>query len=1605
MITLINFKFNLQRFFSSGNGTSSNPYRISSQADLEQLRNDVNRGNPYEGVYFKVTNDIALTGNWTPIGGLDKNAGIFGVYRRFKGVFDGGGFTISGMTIREGNGYPGLFGLTREATIRNVNLTGVDIMAGGQVGAIVGCAEIETNITNCSAQGTIKAYANSAAGGIVGTFKRGFWNSDIKNCAFFGTVENTDGNRELGIIAGSSETSLAGNYYYGDAANINTNDATRIYDFNVPEGVTIDGAVTFAGKSYIKAGDATFKYLGNSYKYNVTGNVTVTIKDNKFFANDTDLGSAVPDTLEGNGSANNPYLIKTEDDLRKLATYVNYGNDCAGLNFKLAKDITLTSEWTPIGSKESKSFRGNFDGDGHTVSGLTINNRVDSQGLFGTVDSVTIQNVYLTGANVKGGSFIGALVGTVTGNSQILNCFAQGNVESSDRLAYAGGLVGALRIYTGNSVIDGCAFSGTVKAIKASNDRFFSYGGGIIGINDGTVKNSVFLGGSFDCVNKGAIVGRQGGRCIDNYYYGTLADDVYPNRATQVFRIAVPEGVTSDSIVTLGGIKFVKAGDATFTYNGNTYNYTVNDNLAVSVEGDNLSFGKLDMAEDFLSTLEGNGSENNPYFIKSEDDLRRFSNYVLYGKDCAGLNFKLSNDITLTKNFTAIGTEMNPFSGNFDGSGKTISNLTISGGDNQGLFGKVNGSTIKNLNLTGVNVTGKNNVGSLVGYAAGNSQILNCFAQGDIKGSENVGGLVGINDGTIKDGAYLGGSITGTTKGVIVGKNNGTLTDNYYFGTLSSDTNSNDATQLFNVTLPEGVTSNALVEINGTKYIKGGNVILNLGHKNYYINVTSDVTVTIDGNKLFVNDTECIADFLGNLEGEGTENNPFLLKSQENLRQLATYVNNGNNCAGVTFKLTEDIKLTGNWTPIGKQENSFNGTFDGDNHTVSGLTINGDDKRGIIDKQGFFGYVNNATLKNVNLTGVNINTNGIIGSLAAYVYKNTQILNCSAQGNLNSKSFLSPVGGLVGYITGGGTIDGCTFSGNIEGLSVPGEFPILGSHVGGIVGACLDGSVKNCAYLGGTIKSSDGGAITSKISKPENFIDNYYYGKLDEGIKDSGATQIFKVTLPDGVTSNALVEINGTKYIKGGNVSFDYGGNSYNYTVNDDITVTIDGNKFFVNNTETETSLPGNGDGSANNPFLIKTEKDLRQLAEYVNGGNDCAGVNFKLSDNITLTGDWTPIGTQDNHFKGTFDGDNHTVSNLTINGDDNQGLFGYTVGATIQNVKLTGVSVTGKDNVGSLVGNANNSQIINCSTSGTIKSTVMKSYVGGLIGRTSANVTVDGCTFSGSVEGFESARFSDIAAHSGGLVGINDGSTIKNSAFLGNSIKGGNCGVITSEFKEGGTLTDNYYLGTLAEGVDNNNATQIFNVTMPEGVTSTALIDINGTKYIKGGNVTLNYNGNSYNYNVTGDITVTIQDNKIYVGGEELNSAPKLAMVSNENPDTSADLTTLNSSDSVEGKKLYADDNGSTLTGGLGNDSLWGGAGKDTFIYNGGNDIIYGFGTGDTLITNGFNDISPNFNAVDNYINIPCGTGSVTLKDFTTNEFAINSDTWTLSGNTISKN
>ena len=207
---------------------------------------------------------------------------------------------------------------------------------------------------------------------------------------------------------------------------------------NVAAGTTFITCTFTNGKTFVyKMKNATDWQAGGEYTYTVS------------LAAAKDLGY----TIESDGS----YTVTSADGLMNVAELVNGGK--TDINITLDKNIDLTGkDWTPIGTNYDNSYKGTFDGGGHTITGLTVTTYDKYAGLFGWLNSAgTVKNVVMEGVQITNNHSSG-FAGGVVGNSwgTIENCSVSGSVNGE---VYVGGVVGK---QTSGSMT-GCSSSATVK--------------------------------------------------------------------------------------------------------------------------------------------------------------------------------------------------------------------------------------------------------------------------------------------------------------------------------------------------------------------------------------------------------------------------------------------------------------------------------------------------------------------------------------------------------------------------------------------------------------------------------------------------------------------------------------------------------------------------------------------------------------------------------------------------------------------------------------------------------------------------------------------------------------------------------------------------------------------------------------------------------------------------------------------------------------------------------------------------------------------------------------------------------------------------------------
>lgn len=513
-------------------------------------------------------------------------------------------------------------------------------------------------------------------------------------------------------------------------------------------------------------------------------------------------------TNPGDGSYENPYQVSLPDQLAAIGADSTLYNQ----HFVLTADIVLpaplagssnTINCPVIGSSETP-FTGTFNGQGHTISGLHLENcEPDGYiGLFSVVQStgehsgiisdVTLADpfIWTVSDRKSAGALIGHLIDgqvvrcavtdTAGQNRQTdftVGCFiVPGNGEYA-RIGvetFLGGLVG---LNSGGHVTQ-CYTDIEVAIINSAS--FKMNVGGLIGKSSGCIESCYAVGcvgrsgGYPDISYTGGLVGYNDGAIITSYSavcekhnefgIGALAGNA--PIGSHFLCCADPSGLTH---YTPGGADLKSMSEM---MNMSTFRGW-GDNVWVLNEG--IDMPRLAWQQtagtpivDVLPALAGNGTPEDPYRIRSAADLDAMAHY----RALLDMHFILANDIFLEtprdggSNHSAIGTRAVPFAGVFNGNGKTISNLHIEGCTVPftGLFGAVSGdhACVENLVLNNVYIaSATNSVGAVAGYLE-NGTIRNCTAYSvEIRGDTNVGGLIGwLYSGTAEKCAVTG-SVSG----------------------------------------------------------------------------------------------------------------------------------------------------------------------------------------------------------------------------------------------------------------------------------------------------------------------------------------------------------------------------------------------------------------------------------------------------------------------------------------------------------------------------------------------------------------------------------------------------------------------------------------------------------------------------------------------------------------------------------------------------------------------------------------------------------------------------------------------------------------------------
>ena len=276
---------------------------------------------------------------------------------------------------------------------------------------------------------------------------------------------------------GTGFTSVAGATVSLVSLSADNGNPTAIKTYNASgntyEALTAPQTVV-AGKPFVKVklGGGTFYFrpqnnvvleAGSRYKYTVKVNTTGLTLEGCTIGNWADGGGesgAAEDLGYIYDSNTKTYTVYNANGLMNVAELVNGGK--TDINISLTADIDLTGkDWTPIGTDYDNSYKGTFDGGGHTITGLTFTTNDEYAGLFGWLNRAgTVKNVVMEGVQITSNQIYGGSIGGVVGYSwgTIENCSVSGSVSGT---VYVGGVVGAQI----DGSITGCSSSATVKGM------------------------------------------------------------------------------------------------------------------------------------------------------------------------------------------------------------------------------------------------------------------------------------------------------------------------------------------------------------------------------------------------------------------------------------------------------------------------------------------------------------------------------------------------------------------------------------------------------------------------------------------------------------------------------------------------------------------------------------------------------------------------------------------------------------------------------------------------------------------------------------------------------------------------------------------------------------------------------------------------------------------------------------------------------------------------------------------------------------------------------------------------------------------------------------
>lgn len=1031
---------------------------------------------------------------WTPIG-TDSS--------KYTGTFDGNGHTISGLYINSTAANTGMFGrIGSSAVVKNLTLADSVIRSTkNYTGAITGYIDDAASVTNCHTKNSVQVSAAVYTGGITG------YQDDTSTLTRCSNAAEVTGANNVGGISGynwsKSSASLTDSYNRGSVSGSNLvggicaqiyigGTVSDVYNLGTVQATGTAGTPTAGGitgvfrwgtiksaynagivKATAKGGVAgrleassssrTVQNVFYSDEYEAVGNLnsctiqngTATAKTSDglkaltsenlgggFAADTNGINSGYPVLAWQNGTVKSDdpekddngwqgeaakdapqqkdgvYQIGTPAELAWFAEKA--AQDSTDLKAVLTADLDLNNNvWTGIGGQTADTgFAGTLDGAGHTIKNLYLKN---GKGLI-PYNKGTVKNLTLAGI-LKGGDETAALTGTNAGTLE----------EITSNVTVTGGnkIAGIAGNNTKDGIIKDCHNTGAVTGE--------SYAGAIVAYNEGSVSGcsntavitagSTFAGG-IAAANTNAVKSEAANVSKSansgHVIVSSSAERAYAGGVVGWNNASVSSLYNTGNVVSRGGYVGGCLGcNTTGSTAKSLYNlgdiagsYADTETGEVFNVGGIIGGGTAGTDCWYLSSLAIADADSSS---ANKADAGTIKNKAGNLASLAGSKETLTGTVTLPEDVQAGETIKASYT---DGNGQDPMFVWYRdwGGEEQVLgFGE--SFTVPN-DMVGVKIYVKCMDGDHYGIKTAES--------GKVQGMS----------GTVK---IQGQEVAGHTLTAIYKGSEKTPKYQWYRGSKAIDGATNETYKLTDDDLGREISVRVTGSLAGYVEAKTG-------------------TIKDGASAGIWPEDQC--------SEPAVKSGVYQISSEKELKWFVNAVNGGNTAINGT--LTTDIALStaegtaGNWYPIGNDKNSYKGTFDGQNHRVTGMGI-----RGEKNEQGFFGNIDGkGTVKNlkisgdINVTGDSLSTGGIAG------YLEGKIIYCEYSGSVSGGMY---VGGITGQTGLNAKVTECRNTASVAGTQ----------SIGGITGAVSYGTISKCINTGsvGTAnKSQQAGGIVGLMS-------------------------------------------------------------------------------------------------------------------------------------------------------------------------------------------------------------------------------------------------------------------------------------------------------------------------------------------------------------------------------------------------------------------------------------------------------------------------------------------------------------------------------------------